>query len=64
MDSHAKLANLWASQDGAAQTLERVLKNARRLPDRESLALVESSVRDYTDRLRSYLDYKESAVQV
>lgn len=64
MNSDAKIANLWANQDGAAQNLERVLKNARRLPDRESLALVESSVRNYTDRLRSYLDYKESAVQV
>lgn len=64
MDSEAKLSNLWASQDGAAQALERVLKNARRRPDKESLIAVESAVLYYTDALRLYLDYKNSPVQV
>lgn len=65
MDSDALLANAWASQDGAAQELDRVIKVARKFPDRKSLETVENAVKAYTDRLNSYLDMKErESVQV
>lgn len=65
MNSEAMLANAWASQDGAAQDLERILKNARRLPDRKSYESVEKAAKAYLDRLNSYLMMKEQeSVQV
>lgn len=64
MDTDAKIANAWSSQDKAAQELERVVKNARRLTDRETLTLVKNAADAYIARLTTYLDLKDDSVSV
>lgn len=61
VSQEAQRANAWASLEGCAGDLERVLKLSRKLVDDKSLASLEKATQDYLTRYRNFLEMKESS---
>lgn len=60
MDTTAKIANAWASLEGCAGNLERIIKNSRRLVDERSLELLEEATKAYVERYRHFIEMKKA----